>query len=103
MALRLLAHVAAVLGLAALGAAIGDFASGPSPLGALGVVVLAVVVAAALHRLYRPGGVASWRSAPARPDPPRTSAPPPSAAAPPRRRPSSERATSAPLWLDSER
>ena len=59
--LRLLANVAAGLGLAAFGLALGDFARGPSPLGVLGLAVLVAVIGAALARLYRPGGIARRR------------------------------------------
>jgi hypothetical protein len=94
--LRILANVAALLGLGALGAAIGDFASAPSVLGAVGLGLAVVLVAAALHRLYRPGGVAAWRAAPRR-----AAAPEPERPPEPRRR-SSPRPTSAPLWLDDD-
>jgi hypothetical protein len=67
--LRIGAHVAALVALAALGAAVGDFASGPSALGAVGLLALGVLIAIALSWLYRPGGVASWREPRPRPAP----------------------------------
>jgi hypothetical protein len=88
--LRLTATLAIVIGLAAFGLAIGDFASHPNPLGALGLVALFVLGGVAVRQLYRPGGVLSRRAAPQRREPePRE----------PRRRPS-QRATSASLFDD---
>jgi hypothetical protein len=91
--LRILANLAAIAGLAALGLALGDFASHPNGLGAVGLMVLVVLLGIAFRQLYRLGGLASRRSAPVsrEPEPP----------APARRRPST-RPTSAPLWLDDD-
>jgi hypothetical protein len=93
--LRLLANLVAIIGLAALGLAIGDFASHPNPVGAIGLILLVVFLGVALRQLYRPGGIASRRPAPA-------AAPsPPDEPAPRRKRPAS-RPTSAPLWMDDD-
>jgi hypothetical protein len=91
--LRLTATLAVVVGLAAFGLAIGDFASHPNPVGAIGLVLLAILGGAAIRQLYRPGGVLSRRPAPPRPE--REPEPP----EPKRRRPS-QRATSASLFDD---
>jgi hypothetical protein len=99
MALRLLANLAALVALAALGLAIGDFASDPNPLGALGLIALVALIVAACTRLYRPGGAASRRPARARP----AAAETPEPEARPKRRRSSNRPTSAPLWTDDDR
>ena len=88
--LRLTATLAIVVGLAAFGLAIGDFASDPNPLGAVGLVVLFVLGGVAIRQLYRPGGALSRRPAPPRREPE------PEA---PKRRPS-QRATSASLFDD---
>ena len=82
--LRPAAHLAAAVGLVALGLAVGRFARSPSAGSeAIGVAFLAAVVAAGLWQLYRPGGIGR---APA-PAPP---APEPSVPAPPEE----------PLWAD---
>jgi hypothetical protein len=88
--LRLTATLAIVIGLAAFGLAIGDFASDPNPLGAVGLVALFILGGVAIRQLYRPGGVLSRRPAPPKPEP---------APQPARRRPS-QRATSASLFDD---
>jgi hypothetical protein len=82
--LRLAANLATVVGLAAFGLAIGDFASHPNPLGAIGLLVLFVLGGAAIYQLY-------GNRQRTRPEPP----PEPK----PRRRPSS-RPTSASLFDD---
>src|SRR5919199_507719 len=89
--LRLTAHVATIIGLAAFGLAIGDFASHPNALGAVGLIVLLILGGAAIRQLY---GTSSPRP---RPAPER--APEPEVEKPPRRRPS-QRATSASLFDD---
>lgn len=61
--MRYVTHLAALLGLLAVAAAVGDWASGPNVLGAVGLLALVVVLALALSRLYRPGGVGSRRPA----------------------------------------
>jgi hypothetical protein len=97
--LRIVANLAALVALAALGLAVGDFASDPTPLGALGLALLVVLIGAACARLYRPGGPASRRPAPPRAAP--ADPVPEPAASRPRRRPST-RPTSAPLWSDDD-
>ncbi len=55
--LRTVAVIATLVALLALGAALGDFASDPSPLGALGLLVVVAGIGVALARLYGPRGV----------------------------------------------
>jgi len=82
--LRPLVHLAAVAGLVALGLALGRWLREPAAGDSvLGLLLLCAVVAVALRRLYRRGGIA-WR-----PEPPMTlPGPPPALPAPP----------PAPLW-----
>ena len=71
----------------------GDFATDPGPLEVLVLIGLTIVLVAALHRLYRPGGVAAFEwdderagapAAPAASAPPaRVSGPEPAAVPPP--------------------
>jgi hypothetical protein len=86
--LRTAAILATIVGLAAFGLALGDFASHPNPLGAIGLVVLVVLGGAAIRQLFGPG--------------PRPKPEPPTEPEPPRRKRPAQRATSAPLWLDDD-
>jgi hypothetical protein len=58
--LRWLTRLASVLATAVLAYGWGDFATDPGPLEVLVLIVLTVVLFAALHRLYRAGGVAAF-------------------------------------------
>ena len=59
--LRSLAHVAAIVALAALGLAIGRWLRDPNSPAFYGLLIVVVAVVLLLRHLYRPGGVADLR------------------------------------------
>lgn len=64
--MRYVAHLAALIGLAAFGVALGDYVSNPNLLGTFGLFALMMALGLALGQLYRPGGWGSARPAAAR-------------------------------------
>ena len=56
-ALRGLVHLVALLGIAAWALALGRYLRDPTVLGGVGLVLLLALIALAIRRLYRPGGL----------------------------------------------
>ena len=82
--MRIVRYIAALVGLATIGFAVGDFASHPNALGAVGLVVLVGVVTFLLSHLFRPARATAPATATPAADPP------------PRKR--RERAPDQPVW-----
>ncbi len=66
--MRIARNFAALVALATVGFAVGDFATHPNPLGALGLLALIAVFAFLLSYLFRPAGARRAKLTPAEPE-----------------------------------